>query len=290
MILEALLRGGLLPALVAGALLFLTGRLLRGEDRAEARRGLQPVAFAAGHAAAQVALVGWPPFPPRESTHGLFYIALAASLLSPLANASGIQASIRWMAAGVLAFGVPLLLLRSRIVQRWSATESLLAVGAIGTALLALGGGARTATRLPGPVSFLVLLIPVGSAAGVLGLSGTALHSQLAGAVAAGLGAGLLLSVTRSCDPISPAAARLVSTLLGSVLITGHFYARVPAINALLLASCPLITASLGSLRRIRNLPRWQATLVQALGPGIPAACALGLSLREFLASDFGGF
>ncbi|MGH7149286.1 MAG: hypothetical protein ACREIU_01240, partial [Planctomycetota bacterium] len=117
MILDALLRGVALPALVAGVLLLLIGRLSRREGRTEIRNRLEPISIAAGYAASQVAFVGWPPFPPRDSTHGLFYIAIAAAILSPVATARGVRAPARWIAFGILAFGVPLLLLRSRILQ-----------------------------------------------------------------------------------------------------------------------------------------------------------------------------
>ncbi len=289
MILDALLRGVLLPGLVAGILLLLIDRLAGREGRTTRRNWLEPISLAAAYAATQVALVGVPPFPPRESTHGLFYIAIAAALLSPLATARGIRAPLRWIATAVLAFGVPVLLLRSRIVQRWSTVESLLVIAALGTSLLAIGAAARTARRLPGPLSFLVLLIPLGSAAGVLGLSGTALHSQLAGAVASGLGAGFLISSVRG-GSVSGASALFGSTLLASVLITGHFYAQVSAASAFLIALCPVATAWLESLDRVRSLPRWQMTLVHVSGPVLLATSALVLSLRAFLASDHGGF
>ncbi len=290
MILDALLRSALLPALVAGVLLVVIRLVAGREGRTEARIWLEPISLAAGHAASQVALVGWPPFPPRDSTHGLFYIAIASALLSPVATAPGIRASVRRIATAILAFGVPLLLLRSRILQRWSTIEALLAVGAVGTGLLAIGSAARTAARLPGPLSFFVLLVPLGAAAGVLGLSGTALHSQLAGAVASGLGAGVVVSLGGSRAPVLTSSALTASTLLASVLITGHFYAGVSATNAFLLAFCPIVTAWLVGHERLGSLPKWQQTIAHALGPGILSAVALGLSLRAFLASDHGGF
>ncbi len=290
MILDALLRGVLVPALVAGVLLILIGRLPGREGGRGARNWLGAIPLAAGYASTQVALVGWPAFPPRESTHGLFCIAVAAALLSPLATAHGIRAPLRWIATAVLAFGVPVLLLRSRIVQRWSTGESLLVVGALGASLLAVGGAAGTSARLPGPLSYLVLLIPLGSAAGVLGLSGTALHAQLAGAVASGLGAGIVISLSGGGAPISPATALFASSLLASVLITGHFYARVSVASAFLIALCPIATACLEGLERVRSLPMWQRTLVRVLGPGILAGISLGLATRAFLASDAAGF
>ncbi|MCI0585543.1 MAG: hypothetical protein L0323_01725 [Planctomycetes bacterium] len=290
MILDALLRGVLVPALVAGVLLILIDRLPGREGGRGARNWLGAIPLAAGYASTQVALVGWPAFPPRESTHGLFYIAIAAALLSPLATARGIRAPLRWIATAVLAFGVPVLLLRSRIVQRWSAGESLLVVGALGSSLLAVGGAAGTAARLPGPLSYVVLLIPLGSAAGVLGLSGTALHAQLAGAVASGLGAGFVISLTRGGAPASPAMARFSSILLASVLITGHFYARVSVASALLIALCPIATACTEGLERGRSLSMWQRTLIHILGPGILGGTSLGLAVRAFLASDAAGF
>jgi hypothetical protein len=289
-ILDALLRGVLVPALVAGVLLLLAGRALGREGRTEARNWLEPISLAAGYAASQVALVGWPPFPPRESTHGLFYIAIAAALLSPVATGRQVRTIARWTASAVLAFGVPLLLLRSRVVLRWSAVESFLVIGAVGTALLGIGAAAGRAPRLPGPLSYLVLLIPLGSAAGVLGLSGTALHAQLAGAVASGLGAGFVISLSGGGAPISPAMALFASSLLASVLITGHFYARVSVASAFLIALCPIATACLEGLERVRSLPMWQRTLVRVLGPGILAGISLGLATRAFLASDAAGF
>ncbi|HET6202606.1 MAG TPA: hypothetical protein VFI25_07365 [Planctomycetota bacterium] len=290
MLLGLILRGAILPALVTGFLLSALWRPWRKGAFPSRWSWIEPLAFAAGYASAQVALIGWPAFPPRESTHGLFYLAVAAGTLAPLASSRAIPVAARWIVSAVLAFAVPLLLLRARIEHRWSAGESAGWVFALGTAALAVGAASKTASRLPGPASILALLVPLTATAGVLVLSGTALHSQLAGAVAASLGAALALSVRRPGIALSPASTQFVSTLLCSFLVTGHFSTGVSAINVFLLGLCPITTFLTVRTGWARNLPTWRAAFVQLAASGLPATVSLGLALRAFLASGEPGY
>jgi hypothetical protein len=276
----------LLPAFLAGFFLLVAWRPWRREAT---RWGswIEPPALGAAFVAGQVSLVGWPPFPPIESTHGLFYLALAAAGVGAIESLSTAPSLLRGALRALLAFGAPALLLRSRLRGSWTPFEGAAWIGILGASILAFHAAVRAAARrLTGPSRAALLFVPVAAASGVLVLYGSALLSQLAGALASALGAGLVLSWLNPAVSFRRGSTTVVAILLGSLLTNGVFYAEVTVPAAALIGLSPL--ACLLALRaaRLRNLaPRPTALAVGAV-LGIPCAAAIGLALLSFLTGE----
>ncbi len=233
MLLGSILRGVLLPALVA------LGVLALGWTRPRSASGdavAPALAVGLGYAAGHAALAGWPPFPPIEATQWLFVFALAAAALAilPLSTAGG-----RGLRRALIALGVPLPLAWPLAQHTWSKPETAawlagltLGIFALQTALDALRE--RPAGRwLP-----LALVVSASLGGATVLLSGSAWVAQLAGVLAATLAALALAAMLWPAR--SPRGALLpAGTLLFALLVTGVLYVEVPLGSGLLIAAAP---------------------------------------------------
>lgn len=254
--LTAALLGSLAPALVAGAVLALGWRA--------GRPWVAALAVAAGYVAGHAAIIGVPPLPPIDATHWAFHVAWMAGLVAFLPGSAR---------RALLALGVPVIVLWPRISQAWSVGVS--AAWLIGSALVLYSSaaglesleGRRAARCLP-----LGLTVGVSLASVTLLLSGSALVAQLAGALAATLGA--LTVGTWLWPERSPSGAVLpFLAIFSTLLLVGIHYVEMPLASAILLVLFPLSVAlvDLGALRRLPNAAAFAGA---ALLGGAPAALA----------------
>ncbi len=271
---RAALLAGLLPAVVAAAVLLLAGRLGPGGARLAAGP-----AVAAGVIAGQYALSGLPRGLPAEAWQWIPPLAAAAGILGALeARAAGTPAPLRWGWRTALAgWGA--------FVSVPPGDRTAILVGGLAAGTLVLLALLDRGARGEAAAAFApaVAAAAVGTAV-ALGLSGTVLLAQVAGTLAAGSGAAAALSLRR---PALPAGAVLPSgVVLAALLPNGALFAELPVAAALLLAAAPLGTLLPDGL--LRPLPRpWMRA-----GARVGAAVLLagGAAAVAFAASPGTGY
>ena len=186
-----------------------------------------------------------------------------------------------------------------RLAGQWTALEKfaylalLAATLGLTWLLLASGGKGRQSSARP----FLLVIVTAATAV-VLTLSGVFVYGQMCGALAAALaGTALarLLGATRSARAASvplalpvrtgfhsnglTGAAGVITFSLGSLILLGHFFAELSALNALLLAVS--LSAAGGPLpSAFLRRPAWQQLALRT------AACLLPLALAIAAAAE----
>ncbi|MCB9734715.1 MAG: hypothetical protein H6745_19190 [Deltaproteobacteria bacterium] len=236
--------GLLLKSAVApGAVALLLAAVSRGR--------LAGVGVAGGLLTTYLLLLGWQGFPPVDATHWAPWVALAGGVLG-LWPADRAPAA-RLAAVVVALLGSAWLLVAPLAAHAFSAGETALALAA--TALTGLAAERATVAAEPqaGRAGLLALALVFAGMAGALGLSGTLFGAQLAGAVAAGLGALFLLALTPFGRVPLPALGPAVGIAYGLLVATGGLYAELPPLAWAVLAVAPLavlLARSLGARAR----------------------------------------
>jgi hypothetical protein len=272
-----LLLGILLPAVVAlGALLVAWRPLPEAEPEGGQGWG-PPLALWLGYAAGHWALRGFPPFPPAESLDWLFWLAWAAGAAGCLEAAGRSAGWVRFATRALVSAAAVWLILRARL-QSSSGLASAGLVAATGCALLALWALLEgLAERRPGSSLPLVLWTTAAASSVSLVLSGSVVLGQLAGALAAALGALVVVSWWRPAAARFRGAPAVAAVALGGLWISGAVYSELPLASALLLAAAP-VAAWEGEAPAVRRLKPWQATLARFLAALIPAAVAVAIA------------
>jgi hypothetical protein len=236
--LAELLGGVGAPAAVAGVLLVLA-RLLGRRAQGAA------LAIGGAYVAAHLALRGWRGWEPRESTDWVLVCAAGATLAGILGltrvGPTGLRLALRGLCALLVAWAVA-----GRVVARRegaSAALGELALPALAAALVwsllesrRYAGGER-----PTPVAPCLLMVVATCAALAIGLSGSRLLAQLAGAVAAALGAAFVVTRVGLAPALLPGAAAPVVATLFALVLAAVSHARLPLGCALLLAAAAVV-------------------------------------------------
>lgn len=263
----------LLPAVIAGVLVLLLSR--RGE-RASGLGVALGLAF--GFAAGQVALVGWPDLLPVDATYRVFHLALAGAVVGVCEALWKDKAPLLWALRAALAALVLGFLLRSVMEHTWEGNEDAFWLSGLFVAVLVftvlLGQLARTTRGIELPL-LLVLLISAGSASLVLGHS--AFLGQLAGALAATLGAVGVVALLRPSIRLAPGGVPVVTAVFSALVFCGYFFATLPASSAVLLGLAPG-AAVLGGVGPLSKRPSWQVLVLRVVLLLIVAGVAVYLA------------
>ena len=266
----------ILPAVVI-ALLVATGicALALGWRGWGARVGLAPCASGFGYICGHLMATGWTGFPPVDTTNWLPYFALVATLLGILHEAPTPPVWLRLVAFVLFSAGAMWLLLRPKLQSDWGFGQGLLWVVCLAAGVVALGVVCdRLCRHSPAPIATpLFVLIPCGGAAIALMLSGSMLLGQLAAVLAATAFGSFVLGL-RQVAP-GRGVAPVFATLFSTLLVSGCFFAELPAPSALLLAIAPAL-----ALVRIGKLPVPWAVAVRAGLVTIPVIVALFTAYR----------
>lgn len=240
------LRGLLAPAVIAGVLLLLAW-VSRDSAEKASRGWLGALALGGAYLFGQAAAIsGMPPFPPIQSDDRLFCVVAGAVVLAALEG----LLSERWLTrfllrAGFSCFAVWYLL--ARVLERRETVSALILVAALGGALW-LGWTllAACASKRPGSSVPLVLWFTTSAVSVALLLSHTAKYAQMAGTLAACLGAAVVVAWLRPSFALGSGAAGIVAVLHASFCIAGVWLAStpLPIESALLLAAAPFLAAA----------------------------------------------
>jgi hypothetical protein len=254
--------------------------LVWGKERA--RGALAPLAIGIAYFAGHLFIAGWVRIPPSDTTNWLAYFALAAALLG--ASCALLPAS-RWARVLIFALvsaGALTLLLKPKFQYGWSPGEGvawvvclIAAMVLIAVILDALTRRSATAVEMPA-----LLLITCGGTFGALMLSGSILLAQYAAVLGGAVFGSLVFSARKVA--LGRGIVPLLSLLLGALLISGYFFAELPAAAALLLAFAPLF-----ALIPIGVQSKLLAVGLRATMVSIPILLALVLAFRSSPPLDY---
>ena len=232
--------------------------LLLGRERA--RAALSPLAVGIAYLAGHCFIAGWAKFPPADTTNWLPYFALAAAVLGALCalvpegrasarpGGEGVRPSkisyLRVVLFALVSAGALRLLLKPKFQYGWSLGQAwawvaglVIATVLLATILDALARRSETTVELP-----IFLAVVCAGTFGALMLSGSMLLGQFA-AVLAGAILGSLVFAARKVA-LGPGIVPVFSLLLAALLISGYFFADLPATSAVLLAIAPVFALS----------------------------------------------
>ena len=237
-------------AVAAGVAAIMTAFSLRAKG-ARSSQALAAFALGAGYFAGHVSITGWTPFPPMDTTNWLPYFAISGAAIGSLSVLLSPKLA-RIAVLGLFCAGTMRLLLAPKFRYGWSAEEGWLWVGGLGCAalLLALSLEVSAGRSSIATEPALILTIVSAGTACCLMLSGSLLLGQFAAALSAATFGSLLL--TRRGQTVGASATSVFSLLLVALLVSGYFFAELPALSALLLVAAPvgsLIPIGIAALR-----------------------------------------
>jgi hypothetical protein len=257
-------------------------------------RATQPwgpaLALAGAFAAAFAGLRGPPAFPPRDAQTWLVYLAAISVLIAILATILAPRKTWPWFLLAPLSIILILvtvwLLARSQIPlfgwKRFLLRAAVIAAGMIVWWLLMEGLAARPkgmAAALP-----LVLTVTASVASVAIVNAHSVFLGQLAGSIAAALGAITLLGLWFKKLSLSRGGLLTLTIVLLGVILAGHFFADLSRLDLVLLGLAPL-AAWAGELpwkgKRARFAVRVIAVLIVLLIPLVPALKGLRATLQE---------
>jgi hypothetical protein len=205
-----------------------------------ARVVIAPLAIGLAYLAGHLLVAGWTPFPPADTTNWLPYFALASAVLGASCALLPTKAWARVLIFALVCAGALRLLLKPKFQYGWSLGEGWLWIVCLvaGIALLAvaldvLTRRSATAAEIPA-----ILVITCAGTFGALMLSGSILLAQFAAVLGAAVFGSLVFSAKRI--GLGRGIVPLFSLLLGTMLISGYFFAELPAVSAILLGFAPL--------------------------------------------------
>lgn len=277
-----LLWGIVYPALAAGC----TWAFLGGAWFRKDARFVSSLAVAAAFVIAYIGLLDGPPLEPVGAREWLFWIAAGGALVSPLEalQRRGVFL-LRLLFLGVLLR----LVLERQYVNHWSGEGADSPFPDLALCIaLGIGGWTaveRLAKRSPGAGAPLGLWA-MSAAVAVCSLwSSSGLYAQLAGAVAAAMGAAVVLAWIRPGPWFAGGGAGLAFALLFAIGSAAHYYAQLDTADALLLASAPF-AALLADLPPLRKQAGARGTALRLALVLIPLAIAAQRCYADYSAQD----
>lgn len=237
-LLKQMLPSAALGAAVAGALLFIFARWWK-----KAGGCAGAIAVGAGYVAGHVLAAGWSPLPPRHATQWLFWFAvigMITAVTDALVRPKGMVRFVTWAVICTIACR---LILQPKFSYVWSAAEGWLRVIAIVFGVVVLSCCLDLIEHKPFGTAtlFSVTTVLCGGACLALVLSGSLLLGQLACILTAIAAAGFLLIMAVPAHFHPSAAVAPFSLVCAGLLLSGFFYAELPAASAMLLALAPAI-------------------------------------------------
>ena len=255
-----------------------------GRNRATQQWG-PALALAGAFAAAFVALRGRPRIPPPDAQSWLVYFGGASVLIAIVAT---VVKKNRWRA---IVFVASVVLIAATVWFTWRSQipifgwrEFLIRMAIVAACIVAWWLLIdRLAARVKGPAVPLVLTITASVAALVLVNAHSVFLGQLAGAVAASLGAMTVASLYFKKFTLAGGGVLTLAVLLLGVLLLGKVY-DLSYLDLTLLSAAPL-AAWLGELpfksKRARFATRVLAVLLVLLIPLVPALKGLRATMQE---------
>jgi len=248
-------------------LLALAWRPWRGGEASRFAAPATALAFALALAAAHVGQVNELPIPPGESGDWLTLFVLACALLS-FFEGEGRAARIElWIGRALLTALFLWFGLEAKRIYRWEGVEEWYWLGGLSAGLLfCFGTLADLARRRARGIGLpFVLWVVVTSTAVAIGLSGSVVLAERAGALAIVLGGVIVLSLWRT-EKVSlvGGTSTLVAGLMG-LLLLGYLYSSLPGTAALILMLAPQVARLPGTSSRAHGIRGLLAVILGAV-------------------------
>ncbi|MBI3467177.1 MAG: hypothetical protein HY000_29545 [Planctomycetes bacterium] len=281
-----------LPAIIAGVVLVIAWRPWRSQPTQTGGEWGGPLALGVGFAVAYLTLLGRPPFPPIDSTDWLFFLALLLTVCGVVDSLWSISGWRRW----VLGLANPTLsvslLLWPLARNTWSQIEGVAWIAALAATVWLWWIALDTHAGRDAAVSPLLQLVAVsGVASLVLMLSASLKLAQLGGALTGAVGASFVLALVGKSRVSARGTIQVFVVLFLGLVISGHFFASLTALNAVLLGAAPLLTW-IDQIPTVQKLRAWQRGAVGTTAVILPCVAALAFATVNFVRSmpDYGEY
>jgi hypothetical protein len=189
---------------------------------------------------------------------------------------------VRLFLFAVISAGALRLLLKPKFQYGWSPGEGWIWVAGLTSGLVllslildVLARRSETALEIPA-----FLLVSSGGTFGALMLSGSMLLGQFASVLAAAVLGSLLLTVRKV--PLGRGVVPVFCLILGALLVSGYFFASLPAVSGVLLAFAPVL-----ALVPIGKPTRLLALGVRTALVSVPVIVALVVAFRSSPPLDY---
>ncbi|HEV2840451.1 MAG TPA: hypothetical protein VGW39_03920 [Chthoniobacterales bacterium] len=254
--------------------------LFWGKERA--RGAIGPLALGIAYLVGHLMIAGWTSFPPADTTNWLPYFALAAAVLGAFFALLPITAWARVVIFLLVSTGALRLLLKPKFQYGWSLGEGWAWVACLGGAIVLLAIvldalARRPATTVEMPV---FLLIVSAGTSGALMLTGSMLLGQFAAALAAAVFGCHVFALRKVA--LGRGVVPVFSLVVSALLISGYFFAELPAASAVLLAFAPM-----PALIYVGRSNKLLALGIRAALVSVPVVLALVLAFRSSPALDY---
>jgi hypothetical protein len=244
--------------------------------RESARGALGAVALGVAYCAGHFFVTGRVAFPPSDTTNWLPYFALAGAALGAGCAALAIKGWMRVLIFTLVSAGALRLLLKPKFQYAWSSGQGWIWIACLGSAMVLLAIILDALVRRPATaveVPAYLLLICAGTF-GALMLSGSMLLSQF-GAVLGAASFGSLVFAARKV-PLGRGIVPVFSLLVGALLMSGYFFAELPAASAALLGFAPIL-----ALIPLGRRGKLLAFGIRAALVSVPLAVAVVVAFRS---------
>jgi hypothetical protein len=298
-LLKQILPAAIIAMMVAAGVCGLV--LLWGKDRV--RSALAAIALGVAYFVGHFFITGRVSFPPADTTNWLPYFALVGALLGAMVPLSrtGRKESLspeieevrgtgrgrgggwaRVLIFALVSGGALRLLLKPKFQYTWSLSQGWIWVAGLAGAMVllalildALARRSETAVEMPA-----FLLITCAGTFGALMLSGSMVLGQFAAVLAAALFGGLLFTVRKVT--FGRAIVPVFVLLLGALLVSGYFFAELPAASAVMLGLAPVL-----ALVPVGRPSKLLAFGMRAALVSVPVIVALVLAFRSSPPLDY---
>jgi hypothetical protein len=204
--------------------------------RERARIAFDPLAAGIAFFVGHLFVVGWMPFPPTETTNWLPWFGVVTAVWSAFSAGWAIKAWVRMLILFLVSAAILRLLLKPKFQYGWSLTEGYAGVVCLAAAIVLVAFILDALVRRPAmalEIPAFLLVICAGTF-GSLMLSGSMLLGQFAAVLGAVVFGCLVLTTRRVA--LGRGIVPVFSLLLVTLLLSGYFFAELPAVSAALMS------------------------------------------------------
>jgi len=269
MIWDLFLKGILIPGGISGAAILIL-HLFR------VRREMAiPIATGIGYLGAHQAIMGFPQFPPLESTQWIFIFTILALGIGIYAASTGRRAGSIPM--GAISLALPALMAIPLFKYTWSPNKGAGIVLSLAIFIFILWWLMERVLE-EGALPYMATLLIMNSAGGIaLILSGSIILGQMAGAFSAALlPPGILLLTDRDrifLHGLPPIAV----TVMGGLWVGGYLFSDL-SLWSILLLGFAIFAPMICKIRYLKGETPWKKAIISGLMATIPSALALGMA------------
>ena len=272
---KLVLLGLVLPVVVCAAALIGAWRPWRPGAPIAGGLWAGAVALGAGFVPAFLAADPWPDLPPHVTWHWIAWLAVVAAAVGAADGLHRWPLRVRLSAGLALAAGCGWLLVGDWVTHAWAWRGATAVVIAVLLATLNASAGRHQGASVP-----LSMCLAALGASIVLVLSGNAKLAQLVGALAACLGAAVVLAWWRPEVSLARGGVTVMAVLLPGLVLSGYFlsWSEIAPWVFVLAAIAPAFVWLSGFLP-LDRLPPWQAATLRvalvALTVAVTVAAAM---------------